>query len=229
MNWRVNLHIYILNFNFTYSISGFPGGSKVKDLPAKAGYTGLIPGSGRFPGEGSGNPLQYSCLVNPMDRERSLTGYSPYSHKELNMTEWLSMHSVQSAQARFRIVFSIPSSHSYWAHKMSLFRLGSGNQGDWWNSHFCLIFEEEIFCLFLMMFPFIWRKLHLHFANGFSFLVYWVLLSWIHVNINWKECCWSWSFNTLATLCKEPKANSFIWCWERLKAKGEGGSRGWDD
>ena len=95
--------------------------------------------------------------------------------------------------------------------------------------NFCLIFEEEIFCLFLMMFPFIWRKLHLHFANGFSFLVYWVLLSWIHVNINWKECCWSWSFNTLATLCKEPKANSFIWWWERLKAKGEGGSRGWDD
>ena len=47
---------------------GFPGGSEVKNSPANAGDTGLIPGSGRFPGEGNGNPLQYSCLENPMDR-----------------------------------------------------------------------------------------------------------------------------------------------------------------
>ena len=43
----------------------------VKNLPANAGYTGdagLIPGSGRPPGEGNGNPLQYSCLENSMDR-----------------------------------------------------------------------------------------------------------------------------------------------------------------
>ena len=47
---------------------GFPGGSIVKDLPAKAGDVGSIPGLGRSPGEGNGNPLQYSCLENPMDR-----------------------------------------------------------------------------------------------------------------------------------------------------------------
>ena len=43
----------------------------VKNPPANArdvGYSGLIPGSGRFPGRGHGNPLQYSCLENPMDR-----------------------------------------------------------------------------------------------------------------------------------------------------------------
>ena len=39
----------------------------VKNLPAKAGDEGSIPGSGRSPGGGNGNPLQYSCLVNPMD------------------------------------------------------------------------------------------------------------------------------------------------------------------
>ena len=51
--------------------TGFPGGAVVKNLPADAGDTGdtgLIPGSGRSPGEGNGNPLQCSCLGNPMDR-----------------------------------------------------------------------------------------------------------------------------------------------------------------
>ena len=47
---------------------GFPGGSVVKNLLANAGDAGSIPGSGRSPGEGNGNPLQYSCLGNPMDR-----------------------------------------------------------------------------------------------------------------------------------------------------------------
>ena len=47
-----------------YSTVDFPGGLEVKNLPAKAGDVGLIPGSGRSSGEGSGNPLQYSCLGN---------------------------------------------------------------------------------------------------------------------------------------------------------------------
>ena len=47
---------------------GFPGGSVLKNLPANAGEVGSIPGLGRSPGEGNGNPLQYSCLGNPMDR-----------------------------------------------------------------------------------------------------------------------------------------------------------------
>ena len=46
----------------------FPGGSVVKNLPARAGDMGLIHGLGRSPGEGNGNPLQYSCLENFMDR-----------------------------------------------------------------------------------------------------------------------------------------------------------------
>ena len=41
----------------------------IKTPPANAGDMGSIPGSGRSPGEGNGNPLQYSCLGNPMDRE----------------------------------------------------------------------------------------------------------------------------------------------------------------
>ena len=46
---------------------GFPGGSEVKASAGNAGVPGSIPGSGRSPGEGNGNPLQYSCLENPMD------------------------------------------------------------------------------------------------------------------------------------------------------------------
>ena len=47
---------------------GFPGGSEVKASAWNEGDPGLIPGSGRSPGEGNGNPLQYSCLENSMDR-----------------------------------------------------------------------------------------------------------------------------------------------------------------
>ena len=46
----------------------FPGGSNSKESACSAGDPGSIPGSGRFPGEGNGNPLQYFCLKNPMDR-----------------------------------------------------------------------------------------------------------------------------------------------------------------
>ena len=48
-------------------IRGFPGGSEGKASACNAGDLGPIPGSGRSPGEGNGNPLQYSCLENPMD------------------------------------------------------------------------------------------------------------------------------------------------------------------
>ena len=47
---------------------GFPGGLAVKNPPANPRDTGMIPGLGRSPGEGNGNPLQYSCLGNPTDR-----------------------------------------------------------------------------------------------------------------------------------------------------------------
>ena len=49
-------------------LMGFPGGSDGKESVRNAGDLGLIPGLGRFPGEGNGYPLRYSCLENPMDR-----------------------------------------------------------------------------------------------------------------------------------------------------------------
>ena len=58
----------LFGFNMSYGSSYFPGGWEGKASACNAGDPGLIPGLGRSPGEGNGNPLQYSSLENPMDR-----------------------------------------------------------------------------------------------------------------------------------------------------------------
>ena len=67
--WAPQHHMLIFNDEVTMS-EGFPGGSVVRNLPVSAGDMGLIPGLERSPGEEerNGNPVQYSCLENPMDR-----------------------------------------------------------------------------------------------------------------------------------------------------------------
>ena len=68
---------------------GFPGGSDGKESACNVGNMGSIPGLGRSPGGGYGNPLQYSCLENPHG-QRSLTGCSSRGRKESDTTEQLS-------------------------------------------------------------------------------------------------------------------------------------------
>ena len=65
----------------------------VKDLSS-------VPGSGRFPGRGHGNPLQYTCLENPHGQRRQ-AGYTPWSYKESDMTEQLSTSEME-------VVINIP-------------------------------------------------------------------------------------------------------------------------
>ena len=65
---------------------GFPGGSEVKASACNAGDLGSIPGLGRSPGDGNGNPLQYSCLENPMD----------------GGAWWATVHGVAKSQIRLR-------------------------------------------------------------------------------------------------------------------------------
>ena len=67
-------------------LQGFPGGSEGKESAGHVGHLGFIPGSGRSPGEGKGNPLQYSCLENPMDRG----------------TRWATVHGVAESQTGSR-------------------------------------------------------------------------------------------------------------------------------
>ena len=69
---------------------GFPGSSDGKASAYNAGDLGSIPGSGRSPGEGKGNPLQYSCLENPMDQR----------------AWWATVHGVTKSPTRQRLHFT---------------------------------------------------------------------------------------------------------------------------
>ena len=72
---------------------GFPGGSDHKESACNAGDVGLIPGLGRFPGEGNGYPLQYPCLENSMDRG----------------TWWATVHGIANSQTQLkRLTLALP-------------------------------------------------------------------------------------------------------------------------
>ena len=82
----------------------------VKNLPASAGdlrEADMIPGLGRSPGEGHGNLLQYSYLQNPQG-QRTLEGYSPWGHKESDMTEQLSFQQtiLEEISGRYTEIFT---------------------------------------------------------------------------------------------------------------------------
>ena len=81
-----------------YIILGFPGGSAGKQSVCNAGDLGLIPGLGRSPGEGNGNPLQYTCLEKSHG-QRNLAGYSSWGHKR-DKTEHAHM-------AKYKILFGL--------------------------------------------------------------------------------------------------------------------------
>ena len=68
---HIYMYVYTHTHTHTHTHIGFPGGSVVKNPSAHrdTGHVDLVPGLERSPGEGNGNPLQYSCLENPMDGE----------------------------------------------------------------------------------------------------------------------------------------------------------------
>ena len=90
-----------------YVGQGFPGGSEVKASACNAGDQSLIPGLGRSPGEGNGNPLQYPCLENPMD----------------GGAWWATVHGVTKCRTRlnnytFTFIMLVKSGRSVPAHKL---------------------------------------------------------------------------------------------------------------
>ena len=124
------IHMYYFSW-------GFPGGSEVKVSAWNAGDLGSIPGSGRSPGEGNGNPLQYSCLENPMEGgawwttvhgvAKSRTRLSDFTHsliifhiffcyglsQILNIVPWLSVRPCCLSILYIPVwICLIPNSHS---------------------------------------------------------------------------------------------------------------------
>ena len=78
---------------------GLPGGSDSKESACHERDLGSIPGLGRSPGGGHGNPLQYSCLENPHG-QRSLAGYSPWGHNQSATTEQLSTEHIDEIELK---------------------------------------------------------------------------------------------------------------------------------
>ena len=78
-----------------------PHSSVSKESACSAGDLGLIPGSGRFLGEGNGNPFQYSCLENPMNREAWQATVHGVT-KSWTWLKWLSMHAHTAVELRFK-------------------------------------------------------------------------------------------------------------------------------
>ena len=78
----------------------------VKNLPATAGEGGSIPGSGRSPGEGNGNSLQYSCFL--CHGQRSLEGYSPWGCNKSDTTVHTHTHTHAHAHMHMRSLREIP-------------------------------------------------------------------------------------------------------------------------
>ena len=92
---------------FIHIYTGFPHGSEVKVSACNAGDPGSIPGSGRSPGEGNGNPLQDSCLENPMDRE----------------AWWATVHGVAKSRTRlsdftYLLTYTESESHSVMSNSL---------------------------------------------------------------------------------------------------------------
>ena len=100
IHWQVGVYISPISLNLgelVTSIWNFPVVFEGKAPARNAGDLGSIPGSGRSPGEGSGNPLQDPCLEKSHER-RSLVGYSPWGRKESDTTEQLHLLSVTSTR-----------------------------------------------------------------------------------------------------------------------------------
>ena len=96
---------------------GFPGGSEVKASASNAGDLGSIPGSGRSPGNGNGNPLQDSCLENPMDRGAwwaTVHGVAKSRTRLSNLTSLPQFKSINSLVLSFLYSPTLTSIYDYW-------------------------------------------------------------------------------------------------------------------
>ena len=88
---------------------------------------------------------------------------------------------------------------------------------------FVHVIYTYIVCTLYIHLPFIL----LHYIYFKYFTLYYIYI-WSVLGVHWKDWCWSWNSNTLATWCRELTHLKRPWCWERLGVGGEGDNRGWD-
>ena len=104
----------------------FPGGSVVKNLPAHVAderVTGLIPGSGRSPGVWNGNPLQYSCLENSMDREAWWPAIHGVAKSQTRLSDWVCarVHVHVHTHTHTHSIYTTPIDRYFFKHKVEFF------------------------------------------------------------------------------------------------------------
>ena len=115
---------------------GFPGGSVVRNLPASAGDAGSIPGSGRSPGEGNGNPLQYSCLGSPLDRGAWRAAVHGVAKSRTGLSHWALTHSYVHISCKAGQMLSFKT-HKNW-HMENLFKnIFSCDRVNWSGERTC--------------------------------------------------------------------------------------------
>ena len=118
---------------------GFSGGSVVKNLPANAGDVGLIPGSGRFLGEGHGSPLQCSCLGSPVDRG----AWWSTVHAIVKIQTRLSTHAATNRKLQHFIVYTFYLGTGFEPHSQfdgcSNLQVPRARTHPWWRSWFRLV------------------------------------------------------------------------------------------
>ena len=164
----IDVLLHILVFIFLYVLNGFLGGMVVKNLPPNAGDArdrGLISGLGRTSGVGNGNPLQYSCLNNPMDRGALRATVDGVAKSQT----WLSTHATQTKTFnRWQILYILKNQL-----KKKIFELI-------WLGGRILEAQSLISCFSIQR----WRKVR--FGIGGDLLKVTQLLSW-----SARTCSWS--------------------------------------
>ena len=136
--------ICLLNCEIPKGKTGFPGSSEGKESACNAGDLGLMPWLGRSPGEGNGNPLQYSCLENPTDRGAR---WAPWGCKESDMTERLT-HTLLAE------VIETLNQFGFTGKKFTI--CGAGAVGEGQGAGCCQLISRDTgpsFSLFLLYFP----------------------------------------------------------------------------
>ena len=165
-------------------------------------------------GEGSGNPLQCSCLENP--RDGGLWWTSVYGVAQSRT--WLTRLSSSSSRQHIKKQRLLCQQRSIWSKL-------------WFLQYSCMVVRlgprrrlstEELMLLNCGVGEDSWESLGL---QGDPTSPFWRRSA---LRFLWKEWCWSWNSSTLATSCEELTHWKRLWWWEGLGAGGEGDDRGWD-